>query len=78
MVDNRVCLCFWKKAAGILLAAASLLVVSCGENMKELSPLSIDELGVSIPSGHSREYSYTDKSGGFYYGIGGTGMQDGT
>lgn len=69
MVDNRVCLCFWKKAAGILLAAASLLVVSCGENMKELSPLSIDELGVSIPSGHSREYSYTDKSGGFYYGM---------
>lgn len=69
MVDNKVCLCFWKKAAGVLLAATSFLMMSCGENMKELSPLTIDDLGISIPDGSSREYSYTDKNGGFYYGM---------
>lgn len=69
MVDDRFCLCFWKRAARVLLAATSFLAVSCGENLKELSPLSVDDLGISIPSGHSREYSYTDKNGGFYYGM---------
>lgn len=69
MIDNKFCLCFWKKAAGILLAATSFLVVSCSGNMKELSPLTIDDLGISIPDGSSREYSYTDKNGGFYYGM---------
>ncbi len=69
MIDDKVCLCFWKKAAGILLAATSFLIVSCSENMKKLSPLTIDDLGISIPDGNSREYSYTDKNGGFYYGM---------
>ena len=69
MIDDKVCLCFWKKAASILLAATSFLIVSCSENMKELSPLTIDDLGISIPDGNSREYSYTDKNGGFYYGM---------
>ncbi|MBD9094110.1 MAG: hypothetical protein EGQ20_16520 [Bacteroides oleiciplenus] len=69
MIDNKFCLCFWKKVAGILLAATSFLIVSCSGNMKELSPLTIDDLGISIPDGSSREYSYTDKNGGFYYGM---------
>lgn len=60
---------FSKKAAGVLLAAASLLVASCSGEMKELAPLKIDELAVTIPHGQSREYSYTDKNGGFYYGM---------
>ena len=69
MINNKVNLCFLKKAAGILLAATSFLVMACSENVKELSPLSTHELGIAIPSGQSREYSYTDKNGGFYYGM---------
>lgn len=69
MINNKVNLCFSKKAAGILLAATSFLVMACSENVKELSPLSTHELGIAIPDGQSREYSYTDKNGGFYYGM---------
>lgn len=61
--------CFSKKAASILLAATSLLVMACSENVKELSPLNMDKLGITISDGQSREYSYTDKNGGFYYGM---------
>ena len=32
------------------------------------SPLGIEDLGVTVPSGQSREYSYSDKEAGFYYG----------
>ena len=69
MINNKVNLCFSKKAAGILLAATSFLVMACSENVKELSTLSTNELGITIPDGQSREYSYTDKNGGFYYGM---------
>lgn len=69
MINNKVNLCFSKKAAGILLAATSFLVMACSENVKELSPLSTHELGIAIPDGQLREYSYTDKNGGFYYGM---------
>lgn len=69
MINNKVNLCFSRKAAGILLAATSFLVMACSENVKELSPLSTHELGIAIPGGQSREYSYTDKNGGFYYGM---------
>ena len=69
MINNKVNLCFLKKAAGILLAATSFLVMACSENVKELSTLSTNELGITIPDGQSREYSYTDKNGGFYYGM---------
>lgn len=68
MVDNKFYLPSIKKAASILLAATSFFMLSCNDNLSELSPLTLDELGISIPSGHSREYSYTDKNGGFYYG----------
>ena len=61
--------CFSKKAASVLLAATSFLVMSCSDNVKELSPLNIDKLGITIPDEQSREYSYTDKNGGFYYGM---------
>ena len=61
--------CFSKKAASVLLAATSFLVMSCSDNVKELSPLNIDKLGMTIPDEQSREYSYTDKNGGFYYGM---------
>ena len=69
MINNKVNLCFSKKAAGILLAATSFLVMACSENVKELSTLSTNELGITIPDRQSREYSYTDKNGGFYYGM---------
>ncbi|MCD7941773.1 MAG: hypothetical protein LUH50_17980 [Bacteroides intestinalis] len=29
----------------------------------------MDKLGITIPGGQSREYSYTDKNGSFYYGM---------
>ena len=61
MINNKVNLCFSKKAAGILLAATSFLVMACSENVKELSTLSTNELGITIPDGQSREYSYTDQ-----------------
>ena len=35
--------CFSKKAASVLLAATSFLVMSCSDNVKELSPLNIDK-----------------------------------
>ena len=69
MINNKVNLCFSKKAAGILLAATSFLVMACSENVKELPTLSTNELSITIPDGQSREYSYTDKNGGFYYGM---------
>lgn len=69
MINSRFGQCSLKKAVSILLAATSFLIVSCSGNMKELSPLTIDDLGISIPDGNSREYSYTDKNGGFYYGM---------
>ena len=46
MINNKVNLCFSKKAAGILLAATSFLVMACSENVKELSTLSTNELGI--------------------------------
>ena len=49
MINNKVNLCFSKKAAGILLAATSFLVMACSENVKELSTLSTNELGITIP-----------------------------
>ena len=55
MINNKVNLCFSKKAAGILLAATSFLVMACSENVKELSTLSTNELGITIPDGQSRE-----------------------
>lgn len=58
-----------KKAASVLLAASSFIMVSCSDNVGKLSPLTVDELGITIPAAHSREYSYTDKNGGFYYGM---------
>jgi len=57
MIDNQCR--FSKKAASILLAATSFLVMSCSDNVKELSPLNMDKLGITIPDGQSREYSYT-------------------
>ena len=48
MINNKVNLCFSKKAAGILLAATSFLVMACSENVKELSTLSTNELGITI------------------------------
>lgn len=68
-MSNKYYLYSIKKAASVLLAATSFFMVSCSDNVSELSPMTIDELGISIPSGQSREYSYTDKNGGFYYGM---------
>ena len=69
MINSRFGQCLLKKAVGIVLTATSFLVLSCSEHMKKLSPLTIDDLGISTPAGSSREYSYTDKNGGFYYGM---------
>ena len=68
MINNKVNLCFFEESCGYITAATSL-VMACSENVKELSTLSTNELGITIPDGQSREYSYTDKNGGFYYGM---------
>lgn len=68
-MNNKFSLFSLKKAAGILLAATSFIMISCSESIKEISPLKIDELGIFPSYGNSREYSYTDKNGGFYYGM---------
>ena len=55
-----------KKALRITSAAVLLAAATAGA--AAYSPLRIEELGVTVPSGQSREYSYSDKEAGFYYG----------
>lgn len=50
------------------LAAAMLLSCSGGSSAAGAEPFSIGQLGIDMPPGSAREYSYTDKRGGFYYG----------
>ena len=55
-----------KKALRITSAAVLLAAATAGA--AAYSPLRIEELGVTVPFGQSREYSYSDKEAGFYYG----------
>lgn len=57
------------KIAGMLFMTVLGTLMACSGDVKSLFPLKVDKLGISIPDGHSREYSYTDKNGGFYYGM---------
>ena len=55
-----------------LLTAGAIvfLATSCGDRATTSSTsLQLNELGITIPQGESREYSYTDKNGGFYYSM---------
>ena len=52
-----------KSKAFISLAAAAVIASSCGtENFKT------DEIGITVTPTENREYSYTDKKSGFWYG----------
>ena len=52
-----------KSKAFISLAAAAVIASSCGtENFKT------DEIGITVTPSENREYSYTDKKSGFWYG----------
>ena len=55
-----------KKALRITSVAALMAAATAGA--AAFSPLGIDDLGVTVPAGQSREYSYSDKEAGFYYG----------
>lgn len=46
-------------------AGVAVMAMPCHVDAK---PLSIDEMGIVVPHNDSREYSYSDKAAGFYYG----------
>ena len=48
------------------ITSASLVIAACTENTEMVSPL--DSLGVEVTSSENREYSFTDKKSGFWYG----------
>ena len=52
------------KANAILAIAAAMLISSC--TMKEYRT---DLLGVEVTPDENREYSYTDKKSGYWYGM---------
>lgn len=45
-----------------------LIACSPSEKLPEIHALSVDELAVSVTPQENREYSYTDKKAGFWYG----------
>lgn len=44
------------------------LLLACTSADKRVSSLSVDELAVSVTADENREYSYTDKKAGYWYG----------
>ena len=52
-----------KSKALITLATAAVLASSCGTTCYKT-----DEIGIDVTSSENREYSYTDKKSGFWYG----------
>lgn len=48
------------------ITSASLVIAACTESTDIASPL--DSLGVEVTSSENREYSFTDKKSGFWYG----------
>ena len=48
------------------ITSASLVIAACTESTEMVSPL--DSLGVEVTSSENREYSFTDKKSGFWYG----------
>ena len=55
----------------ISVLAAVAAVFSCPLYAQQINgpkALALDDLGVGIVPGESREYSYSDKEAGFYYG----------
>ena len=55
----------WVTAIGL----ACLCSCSTPEEKDDSEYLNLDDIAVQIAPGQSREYSYTDKRGGFYYGM---------
>ena len=47
----------------ITLAAAAILTLSCGQKVYKT-----DSIGIAVTAQENREYSYTDKKSGFWYG----------
>ena len=54
-----------KKTAGICLLAATVIAQSCGFGNREMAS---DTIGVLVSPEENREYSYTDKKAGYWYG----------
>ena len=44
------------------------LLLSCGPQKDKIQSLSVDELAIEVQTEQNREYSYTDKKAGFWYG----------
>lgn len=55
-----------KTAFPFLVLAAALTASSCGRSAE--TGLKIDSLGIEVGNDENREYSYTDKKSGFWYG----------
>ena len=49
-----------------LVSTAALLLNSCSD--KDSVPYHIDEIGIEVTAAENREYSYTDKQAGYWYG----------
>ena len=54
-----------KNTAGICLLAATMIAQSCGFGNRGIAS---DALGVMVSPEENREYSYTDKKAGYWYG----------
>ena len=54
-----------KKTAGICLLAATVIAQSCGLGNREMAS---DAIGIKVSPEENREYSYTDKKAGYWYG----------
>ena len=44
------------------------MMIACGSKTDGIQSLSVDELAIEVSANENREYSYTDKKAGFWYG----------
>ena len=56
------------KSKRLPLATMAIMIGAAACNAQTLSSLSVDQLAVSVSAAENREYSFTDKKAGFWYG----------